>query len=148
MPSRPEASTKPRAERAKLSRSAALEATIGNVSVDPLPPIDKMTCKCGCFCLRLIKDPRAPWEALSQGAAQSAHSSLSCGRSKKKTGVSLALVSFPFVAFSLSLSLYLSLTHTNTHTLSRPMKVPRHRACEPLQRAGSHAHLQRLHRRP
>ena len=62
-------------------------------------------------------------------------------KKQKKTGVSLALVSFTFVPF-LSLTPTVSHTHTNTHTnkhtLSHLIKVPRHRACEPLQRAGSH----------
>lgn len=34
MPSKPDASTSPRADRAKLSRRIVLDATIGNVSLD------------------------------------------------------------------------------------------------------------------
>lgn len=47
MPSRPDASTRPRAERAKLSRRIVLDATMGNVSVEALPPIESTTCRWG-----------------------------------------------------------------------------------------------------
>lgn len=76
IPSRPDASTKPRAERAKLSRRTALPATIGKMALAWLPPIDKMTCRCGCFCLRCIKEPKPP-DTPSHGALKSAYSSLS-----------------------------------------------------------------------
>ncbi len=76
MPSRPDASTKPRAERAKLSRRTALDATTGNVSAESPPPMDSTTCRWGYLCFRCMKDPRAPWTP-SQGALVSAYSSLS-----------------------------------------------------------------------
>jgi len=60
MPSRPEASTNPRAERAKLSRRIVLDATTGNVSAEAPPPTDKTTCRWGYLCFRCIREPKAP----------------------------------------------------------------------------------------
>lgn len=43
IPSKPEASTKPRADRAKLSRSTALAATVGNIWLAWTPPMERTT---------------------------------------------------------------------------------------------------------
>lgn len=45
MPFKPDASSRPRTERAKLSRKTGLDATMGNASADSLPPMDKTTSK-------------------------------------------------------------------------------------------------------
>lgn len=77
MPSSPDASTRPFAERAKLSRHNVVPATTGKRADDLPPPIDRTTCRCGCFCLRCMSDPMPP-RTPSTGAPASAHSSLSC----------------------------------------------------------------------
>ena len=60
MPSKPEASTNPLAERPKLSRSSALAATAGQTSDELPPPMDRITRRCGCCCFRCISEPNPP----------------------------------------------------------------------------------------
>lgn len=60
IPSKPDASTKPLAERPKLSRVAALDATVGKFRLPAPPPMESMTCRCSCSAFRRISEPIHP----------------------------------------------------------------------------------------
>lgn len=75
MPWKPEASTKPLADFPKLSRVAALAATVAKFWLAAPPPTERMSCKCSCCCLSRMKDPKQP-VAPSTGICASAQLSL------------------------------------------------------------------------
>jgi hypothetical protein len=75
MPLNPDASTSPFAERPKLSRVAAVEATAAKLrDPSPAPPMERMSCRCSCSSLRRMKEPKQP-VAWSTRIWASAHSS-------------------------------------------------------------------------